>query len=347
MNEIKLSEYRMARLQAAIDKLDQGNKSAFGRRLGYKDGAFIRQLMSGLRPITEKTVRQIEGLHGMAGWFEPSANDKSASAPTLASWPFASIDERDVRELAPGDLKALEGALALAIAQLKLNLKVSPPDPAPRATQSKAIDLSSVEEPFPFVPSKPMPWELPTATSIRPEPRESLRISSANVGHVAHAGYSANDHEFVPVPELSVRLAAGALGIENYQETEIGEIQLRRSFLESFGLPLDRMKIVYADGNSMEPVIRHQGPMLFFEEMVTDWRQIDSRTIYAINHGGKMIVKCLVRARDGVWMARSLNPGHKDFPLVEDDGREVRIVGRILWSPYDLRNGVDERLVRR
>ncbi|AZS82535.1 S24 family peptidase [Achromobacter spanius] len=190
------------------------------------------------------------------------------------------------------------------------------------------------------------PWDGGTTTQQTERAVQSLRIShAANVGHVPRAGYSANDQEFLSVPELDVRLAAGKLGIENYEETAIGEILLRRSFLESFKLPIERMKIVYADGDSMEPVIRNEGPMLFYEEAVTDVRLIDPRTVYAINHGGKMIVKCISRERDGTWLAKSLNPAYPPFPLEKEDGRDVRIVGRILWSPYDLRNGVDQRLL--
>lgn len=69
MNTDELNAYRSARLAAAVDKVSAGNKSEFGRKLGYADGAFVRQMLAGTRPITEKTVMQIEGLHGMAGWF--------------------------------------------------------------------------------------------------------------------------------------------------------------------------------------------------------------------------------------------------------------------------------------
>jgi hypothetical protein len=69
MNELELQRWRAARLGAAIDKFSAGNKSEFGRRLGYKDGAFIRQMLSGDRPIREKTISAIEALPGMRGWF--------------------------------------------------------------------------------------------------------------------------------------------------------------------------------------------------------------------------------------------------------------------------------------
>ncbi|WFC70505.1 S24 family peptidase [Achromobacter denitrificans] len=194
---------------------------------------------------------------------------------------------------------------------------------------------------------EPGPWEGGKTTKQMEDARGGVLISHAvDVGHVPDSGYSANDHEFIPIPELDVRLAAGALGIENYQETEIGQILLRRSFLESFGLPIEQMRIVYSHGDSMEPAIRNRNPMLMFIESIHDMLQINRRIIYAINQGGSMLVKCISRTRDGIWLAKSLNPAYKPIPLVRDDGRDVNIVGRILWSPNDLRNGVDERLLR-
>ncbi|MBJ7262591.1 MAG: S24 family peptidase [Burkholderiaceae bacterium] len=177
---------------------------------------------------------------------------------------------------------------------------------------------------------------------------QQLRISRTSYAeHMADAGYSANDHEFSAVPELDVRLAAGKLGIENYTESQIGEMQLRTSFLESFGLHVERMRIVYGDGDSMEPVIRNRAPMLFYHEPVMDRSQINLHTIYAINQGGRMLVKCIAKSGTDGWVMRSLNPIYPDAPLCDDDGRDVCILGRILWSPYDLRNGVDKRLVAR
>lgn len=73
MNDVELNEHRMARLLAAIDHVCKGNKTEFGRRLGYKDGAFVRQMLSGIRPVTEKTVRAIEDMPGMRGWFDEGA----------------------------------------------------------------------------------------------------------------------------------------------------------------------------------------------------------------------------------------------------------------------------------
>ncbi|MFY2945835.1 XRE family transcriptional regulator [Achromobacter xylosoxidans] len=227
---------------------------------------------------------------------------------------------------------------------------VSAAQPRPSAPRAGGlVDMDAADDPFPMrIQGLPAaPWEGGKTTKQMESEATGLRISPAiNVGHVEDSGYSANDHEFVPVPELDVRLAAGKLGIENYQETEIGQILLRRSFLESFKRPIKRMRICYGDGPSMEPVIRHRNPMLLDVHPVS-LGQVRPRFVYAINRGGKMVVKCIERWRDGTWMAVSTNPNpeYHPFPLELDDGGDVRIIGTVLWSPYDLRNGVDERLL--
>jgi hypothetical protein len=63
------ADYRIERLQAAVNKRCDGNVSAFGRLLGYKDGAFVRQMLAGTRAISEKTVDAVESLPGLENWF--------------------------------------------------------------------------------------------------------------------------------------------------------------------------------------------------------------------------------------------------------------------------------------
>ncbi|MCH1984831.1 S24 family peptidase [Achromobacter xylosoxidans] len=281
-------------------------------------------------------------------WLALGGPDMHAGvSPTTQSdpWPFPSVPESLVRSL-PDDLtKQLEGALLLALGQMGVKAKGPTRASAPAPKSGNLVDMDQAADEFPMRLREPMPWEV---DAVRPaSKRAPLQISTQPDVHIADAGYSANDHEFMPVPELDVRLAAGRLGIENYEETQIGEILLRKSFLMSFGLPVERMRIVYGDGDSMEPVIRHRAPMLFFEDRITDKAQINPFTIYAVNRAGKMLVKCLARDRAGNWLMRSLNPRYPDAPMNDDEGGDVRIVGRILWSPYDLRNGVDRRLISR
>ncbi len=352
-----IKEIRRANFARAIEEKCSGNQTEAATRLEYSTPSLVSRYATGKKDIGDRAARKMEEAFGLPNnWMDAdhaSAHEDDPKAPSDARpWPFPSIAEAAVRALPAGQLSALEGAMALAIAQLNLGIKVAAPPRPPEASPPRALrgglyaDDGADEFPMRIAGLPVAPWDGGATTKQAERSVQSLRIShAANVGHVPRAGYSANDQEFLSVPELDVRLAAGKLGIENYEETAIGEILLRRSFLESFKLPIERMKIVYADGDSMEPVIRNEGPMLFYEEAVSDVRLIDPRTVYAINHGGKMIVKCISRERDGTWLAKSLNPAYPPFPLEKEDGRDVRIVGRILWSPYDLRNGVDQRLL--
>lgn len=77
-------EWRKKRMQDLADKFD-GN-APLGRALGYKDGAYVRQMIAGERPITEKTVAKAEKLKGCAGWFaaHETPGEKVPPPPPLA-----------------------------------------------------------------------------------------------------------------------------------------------------------------------------------------------------------------------------------------------------------------------
>ncbi|WP_279212645.1 S24 family peptidase [Delftia acidovorans] len=72
MDEQQIQKWRAQRLEALAAK--EGGKAALGRRLGYRDGAFIGQMLRGDRPITEKTVLAVHAMPGYAGWFEPQSS---------------------------------------------------------------------------------------------------------------------------------------------------------------------------------------------------------------------------------------------------------------------------------
>ncbi|CAG9194046.1 hypothetical protein BCAR13_110092 [Paraburkholderia caribensis] len=99
MNELELQKRRVARLRDAIERVSAGNKTAFGKRLGYADGAFVRQMLSGDRAVTEKTIRQIEALPGMTGWFddgrEKIRDELTADEPDSSRETFPNIAHPD------------------------------------------------------------------------------------------------------------------------------------------------------------------------------------------------------------------------------------------------------------
>lgn len=82
MEEHQIQAWRIKRLAAMVER--EGGKAPAGRKLGYKDGAFVGQMLRGERPITEKTVLAVHALSGYAGWFNEDAGE-------LATLPVAAL----------------------------------------------------------------------------------------------------------------------------------------------------------------------------------------------------------------------------------------------------------------
>ncbi|MDH2051185.1 LexA family transcriptional regulator [Achromobacter marplatensis] len=290
----------------------------------------------------------------------PKKGDAGASPSTVrepaAPWPFPEISERDVRALPPAQLNALQGALALAIAQLKLGVNVAPvAAPLPNLTAAALrshkpgglVDMDHADDAFPMrIPGLPAPWE-GGRTTAQAEREPKLRLSTQD-GVVANVGpgepHAAND-KFEKVPELAdVRLAAGD-GIENADETQTGVIQFRRSFLRSVGADAGKARVVYAKGDSMEPVIKDGAALLVVPNEDLTLRDLAGGGVYAINYDGKMIVKTVAKDKlTGRWVARSFNPAYPDIPL--ENGHPARVLGQVVWAGARLRDDEAGQWVR-
>jgi|GEM_PF-1781579 len=91
MNTQRLQEHRIERLQALVQR--EGGKAALGRRLGYRDGAFIGQMLRGERPISEKTVLLVENLPGYKGWFDYFDNFHDDESYSITAIPSPKLPE--------------------------------------------------------------------------------------------------------------------------------------------------------------------------------------------------------------------------------------------------------------
>lgn len=76
-----------------------------------------------------KTLARLSGLP--LHWWLPG-EDEEQDALEVRNWPFPSIPEKAVRGLGDADLRRLEGAIALAIAQLNLKMDVAPAPAVPK-----------------------------------------------------------------------------------------------------------------------------------------------------------------------------------------------------------------------
>lgn len=304
-----------------IQEIRRANLRAWVQQNGApsKEKSYFSQVLSGTAPIGERAARRLERDYRMGeGFLDTPQHGNTKPTPDIpppSPWPFASIAEAEVRALPPSQLSALEGAIALAIAQLKLGITVAPPAQARAqpANRGALVDMDAADDPFPM--------------------RSRIRIST-QTGVVANVGpgepHAAND-KFEKVPEMAdVRLAAGD-GIENLAEEETGTVQFRRSFLRSVGAGAGKARVVYAKGDSMEPIIRDGAALLVVPNENLTLHDVAAGGVYAINYDGKMIVKTVTRDRlTKRWVARSFNPGYPDIPL--ENGAPIRVLGQVVWA---------------
>ncbi|UXL06453.1 S24 family peptidase [Achromobacter xylosoxidans] len=336
---------------ARLLNVAQQNVNNWERRGPSKEGMLAAQNVLGVNATWVMT--------GEGAMFTTSAPAKASDEPEPAKaqpWPFRTIPEDQLRALPESQLNALEGAIALAIAQMKLGIQVSPPPAAPAGNviplrahkPGGLVDMDHADDPFPMrIPGLPGPWE-GGKTTKQIEREHAARPLSIAKDVVANVGpgepHAAND-KFEKVPELAdVRLAAGD-GIENDNELITGMIQFRSSFLRSVGADKGRGRVVYAKGDSMEPVIRDGAGLLMVPNENLTLRDLASGGVYAINYDGKMIVKTVARDRlTGRWVARSFNPAYPDIPL--ENGHPVRVLGQVVWAGARLRDDEAGQWVR-
>lgn len=118
----KTQAFRVERLKEAVKRY--GDENALGKALRWKNGAFVRQMVREIRPVSEKTVAQIEALPGMAGWFAQAEDE-------------------------PLKLTPEERALVLTFRQRLLDMPQLPPDDGRRHLRS-IIDAAHETSPPPI-----------------------------------------------------------------------------------------------------------------------------------------------------------------------------------------------------
>lgn len=103
------------RLQEAVDAAGGGSADAFGRLLGYMNGGYVREALTGKKPVREALVERVHRVKGMEGWFAACLPEP---APSALSGPQLTADEakllRAFRDLPP---KRAAGRLADLIAE--------------------------------------------------------------------------------------------------------------------------------------------------------------------------------------------------------------------------------------
>jgi transcriptional regulator with XRE-family HTH domain len=161
--------------QSTIASIENGRNNGSGRLVDIAKALKVRRewLASG-----EGNMRAVDGVAHHAG---------APKEPHASPWPFPSIPEAEVRALPPAQLGKLEGAIALAMAQLKIGINVAPPSASTPKAPEMFGSFEDLENPFP-----------PTdVTQIRPSDRDVLTTTRDDLSGLVR--FASNDEVVVNV----------------------------------------------------------------------------------------------------------------------------------------------------
>lgn len=279
---------------AQIRKRRRLTQQDLAQKMGARyDQSFISKVEAGNRSLRLDGVIHASRALGVSTDY--LLGEKRSPGPDSVIPPFV-VPDRDLRDLAAG-AKAL-------------NRLVEALEDRPLVAELTTTGSSAVEEPEADADADPptldAPQEVVESGAAPPSPEDAPDLTVAGVSARFHPG---------------VRASAGP-GRLVFEETEGEPIIFRRDRLPPWARSR-RLSCIVADGDSMEPTIRHG----YF--LAVDPNDIDpiNGQIYAVRTGDGLVVKRLRRAGDR-WNLVSDNKEYPPRPMEEED----RIAGRV--APY-------------
>lgn len=164
------------------------------------------------------------------------------------------------------------------------------------------------------------------------EDRKTLRALGVMRGESSAAPILAWEHptdlppgEFVLIPRLSVRLAAGH-GYEQVEPDMRQPLAFQAGWIRRQGLKPNKLLAMKAVGDSMADRI-HDGDAVVVDTAQTDI--VDGR-VYALHYDGGERIKVLFRIPGGGLRIHSRNPAYPDIVLTAAETEHVRVIGRVV-----------------
>ncbi|HSH71562.1 MAG TPA: LexA family transcriptional regulator [Methylophilaceae bacterium] len=140
---------------------------------------------------------------------------------------------------------------------------------------------------------------------------------------------SSRRSELVRINHFDIQASAGP-GAMVYEERVIGHIEVARSWLRDIlHAEADSVAMITVDGESMEPTLHHG------ELVLIDLRKniFHDNAVYAIQIGGRLMIKRVQVKFDGTVVIRSDNPLYEPEILTSDAASQLHVVGRLIpWK---------------
>lgn len=146
----------------------------------------------------------------------------------------------------------------------------------------------------------------------------------------AEANTSPSEADYALIPQLSANGHCGDGYLNDHVEVT-GGLAFKREWLKRMGARPENLRVIYAEGDSMEPFIV-DGDVVLLDLSKTE---PTSQRVYAIRRpDGGISIKRLVQRFTGEWVISSDNPNKAKFqdePLSLESASQVPFVGEVIW----------------
>ncbi|WP_299001683.1 S24 family peptidase [uncultured Shewanella sp.] len=139
------------------------------------------------------------------------------------------------------------------------------------------------------------------------------------------------DDIFSLIPSYNVRISTGH-GHFPSDEAVNHHLAFRKRWLKHRGINPEKLAVVFAHGDSMEPTIQSGNSLLVNTEDV----QLTDGSIFALRFGDELYAKRLQKRFDGSVELISDNKEYKDQLVEKKDINELKIIGKVVWVGKDL-----------
>jgi phage repressor protein C with HTH and peptisase S24 domain len=171
--------------------------------------------------------------------------------------------------------------------------------------------------------------EQPEQVSVLPEVPSYARSGPENETAVAEdpTSYNIKMQDYTLVDCYQVFASAG-FGATVSEELKTDPMAFRTEWLKKEGLSPERLAVIRAKGDSMEPTISNNDIILVYlcnGEALRDG-------LYVLRIGDSLLVKRLQFDPFGGFKIISDNPGYETQMVTKDQRADVHIVGRVAWA---------------
>lgn len=131
----------------------------------------------------------------------------------------------------------------------------------------------------------------------------------------------------VEIAVSDIHISAGH-GTQNGDEAISGTMSFRRDYLKQRGLQPEKLRMVFAKGDSMEPEIQDGAAML----VNTADTRLDEGCIYVIHLNDHLFAKRVQRGYDGSISFISTNSLYAPMTIPKEGQHDLHVIGRVVWS---------------